>query len=154
MLIIVPFGGTVLADGQAQREPIACVQRLYQPYIVQGDVVDQDDFALISNYATWRLRVLISRDQDCERKTHGICRIDFDPVVGAQDYDFGGEEPDFIGRVTSSGETVTARFTNGGMKVEVYYDFVQENGRWRIDNIRGKEPGMAWNLRTILSQGF
>jgi hypothetical protein len=36
----------------------------------------------------------------------------------------------------------------------VRYDFVRENGRWAIDNIRSTTDGKAWTIRKLLNEGL
>jgi hypothetical protein len=36
----------------------------------------------------------------------------------------------------------------------VAYDFVRENGRWKIDDIRSTSDGREWSLRGILNEGL
>jgi len=57
--------------------------------------------------------------------------------------------------------TVVARLTAGHPYVRhspqenvVRYDFVRENGRWKIDDIRSTSDGREWSLRGILNEGL
>ena len=36
----------------------------------------------------------------------------------------------------------------------VRYDFVRENGRWKIDDVRSTSDGKEWSLRGILNEGL
>jgi Protein of unknown function (DUF3828) len=67
--------------------------------------------------------------------------LGFDPVIDGADYrirDLTLEAAD---------SAVIARFTNGSAAKIIVYDLVQENGAWRIDNIRS--PGL-WDVRMKL----
>lgn len=80
--------------------------------------------------------------------------IDFDPVMNTQ------EEPrpkglDFS--VESAGDaktTIAAKWDDSGTRMTVRYDFVQEDGAWRILDMRGDANGKdPWSLRKIAVGG-
>jgi hypothetical protein len=57
--------------------------------------------------------------------------------------------------------TVAAKLFNKGLRIKypasddiVRYDFVRENGRWRIDNIRSTIDGKEWTIRGLLAEGL
>lgn len=57
--------------------------------------------------------------------------------------------------------TVAARLTAGHPYVRhspqenvVRYDFVRENRRWKIDDVRSTSDGKEWSLRSILNEGL
>jgi hypothetical protein len=149
-VMLAVSGPTGFAMGQTNAPPLLVVHQFYQPYVTEGDSAP-DDLALIAEHATQSLQSLISREQGCEREVQGVCRIDFDPVLGGQDCDFHGRWPKFTTTITVAGERVTAKFSNGDVAMRVVYEFIREGGDWRIDNIRGAAPGMTWNLRALLS---
>lgn len=64
--------------------------------------------------------------------------IDYEPLIDGQE----GEVKDLAVVVTSNAPpkaTVEARFTSLGDKMTVIFDFIQEAGVWKIDDIRNKE---------------
>ena len=36
----------------------------------------------------------------------------------------------------------------------VRYDFVRENGRWAIDNVRSTSSGKEWTIKGLLKEGM
>lgn len=68
--------------------------------------------------------------------------LDFDPVVDAQDFELGPVAYE------AASSAVIARFQNLGQPKIVVYDLVQEDGAWKIANIRA--PG-SWDLVEKLS---
>lgn len=69
--------------------------------------------------------------------TTGASTLDFDPVVDGQDWQLGPVTTE----AAASG--VIARFDNEGEPKIVVYDLAEENGAWKIANIRS--PG-RWDL--------
>jgi hypothetical protein len=67
--------------------------------------------------------------------------IDFDPAIPGNDYD--GAEILRTLSLSSTGDatrqTVTAQFTTFGQPAQIVYDFIVEEGFWKIDDIAG--PG-------------
>lgn len=64
--------------------------------------------------------------------------IDYEPLIDGQE----GEVKDLTVVVTSNAPpkaTVEARFTSLGDKMTVIFDFLQDSGVWKIDDIRNKE---------------
>lgn len=85
--------------------------------------------------------------------------LEFDPVSNSQD-------PDIKFFTTSSEKqsndraTVAAKIAGRLGKREkaadslIRYDFVRENGAWRIDNIRGAVDGDPWSIRDIINDSL
>ncbi len=140
----------------AIESPVNIVRQLYRPYVT--DLPPPDSLSLIAHVATPHLKLLILRDEACQAQTQGICRIDFDPIVAAQDFDFREKYPEFQEQKTRSGSLVTAkfRFANDAFYPEasVYYDFIFDGRRWLINDIRGKMSPESYDLVKILSEKF
>ncbi len=85
--------------------------------------------------------------------------VEFDPVSNSQD-------PDIKSFTTSSEKqsddsaTVAAKIVGRRGKRDkaadsiIRYDFVRENGAWRIDDIRGAVDGEEWSIRAILNDSL
>ena len=75
--------------------------------------------------------------------------IDFDPISASQDAD-----PKTVTLKTNMMElgkaVVSASFTTFGKPIVVTYDFVKEDGDWKIDDIKGTTEKEAWSVRKIL----
>lgn len=82
----------------------------------------------------------------------GDAALDFDPVSASQDAE--------IQKVTLKTEllepgkaVVSANFSNHGQPTVVTYDFVKEDGLWKINDIKGTNEKEAWSVRKILKVG-
>lgn len=71
--------------------------------------------------------------------------LDFDPLIGAQDYQLSNLN--VVPEAVSEGShaVVRASFTNGSAPTEIVYDLVWEDDRWKVDNIRSQ----GWDVRAI-----
>lgn len=150
----------VLAASVASPRDI--VEKLYAPYLADPHAEESDTpsaLDAIRPKASKALRHAIHRNDVCERQEEGVCHIDFDIIIDAQDWDishFSAAD----GEDQSTGlPIVTARFTNGYPR-EVRYYFISEEGAWKIDEIeasqhdkRGKVRGY-YALKTELSKPF
>jgi hypothetical protein len=64
--------------------------------------------------------------------------IDYEPLIDGQDGDVKGLA--IVTTATAADKsTVEARFTSFEDKLTVIFDFVTENGAWKIDDIRNKQ---------------
>lgn len=85
--------------------------------------------------------------------------VEFDPVTNSQDPDVKSFT---VASEKQSNErtTVAARIAgHHGKRAKavdniVRYDFVRENGQWRIDDIRGTADGDPWSIRDILNDSL
>ncbi len=135
-------------------DPAEMVMTLYRPYVADDDALGNDGLLAIAAHAAPRLKSLISRDRQCEAREGGVCRIDFDPVIAGQDAQLNGKWPVLSVHYTpDGGEVVSARFTSGGVPMEVDYEFIRAGSSWLIRDVRGgsANPGGAWDLLRILS---
>jgi uncharacterized protein YecT (DUF1311 family) len=91
-----------------------------------------------------------------EAKTEGDGGpIDFDPVTNSQDPDIKSFK---VTTEKQTAATATASATmldrDGPRKFSadetVHYDFVWEDGQWKIDDIRGEMEGTPWSVRQML----
>ncbi len=113
---------------------------LYQPYIAHGVMVGLQDQAPWSAEMRAALVAMMERSQAA-----GEPILDFDPIIGAQDYEISGLSVTNDALAQNSHAVVRARFTNLGQNVEVLYDMVWRDNSWRVDNIRGD----GWDLGQI-----
>lgn len=130
---MVVWASSVQAGG---REPVHVVEALYAPYFSNTSLpkppLDQPIF-------TSRLRSLIDhvRGQPEGEQANGL---GFDVFVYAQDYGLSDLLVMETGR-TARTVTVEARFLNLDLPTTVVFDFVDEGGRWRVDDIAWPEGG-------------
>lgn len=121
-------------------DPSAVVAPLYQPYIAHGVMVGLQDQAPWSAEMRAALVAMMARSEAANEPI-----LDFDPIIGAQDYEISGLSVTNDALAQNSHAVVRARFTNLGRVEEVLYDMVWRDGAWRVDNIRGAD----WDLRKI-----
>ncbi|MGE0742440.1 MAG: DUF3828 domain-containing protein [Hyphomonadaceae bacterium] len=122
-------------------DPAAAIRPLYDPYIVEGEA-----FPAFEQQAPWSRDLWTSLEAMMVRSNaRNEPILDFDPVIGAQDYQLAGLDVTTEAVVPNSHAVVRARFSNLGQSEEILYDLVWEGEAWRVDNIRGAD----WDLRAI-----
>lgn len=82
--------------------------------------------------------------------------VDFDPVANSQDPDVksfkvaaekqGADKATIAVTIESHQREARANAADKTIR----YDFVQEAGQWRIDDIKGAVDGSPWSVRTLL----
>lgn len=85
--------------------------------------------------------------------------VDFDPVSNSQDPDIKSFT---VAGETQSDDRATVAATIAGRHGKrakaadnvIRYDFVRENGQWRIDDMRGAVEGDPWSIRGILNDAL
>jgi hypothetical protein len=129
---------------RAMTDPAMVVRQVYDPYIARAET-----FPAFRDQAPWsaglwaQLEAMVARS---EARNEPI--LDFDPAIGAQDYEIGNLNVVTEAVSESSHAVVRASFTNFGRNEEIVYDLIWEDERWRVDNIRGRD----WDLRQIAQQ--
>jgi hypothetical protein len=116
--------------------PEAIVKTLYDAYRIDQNY-DYLGEKLRPRYFTATTADLIKR-VFVKSETDNEPGIDYEPLIDGQE----GEVKDLNVVVTSNvppKATVEARFMSFGDKMTVIFDFVQETGVWKIDDIRNKE---------------
>jgi hypothetical protein len=84
----------------------------------------------------------------------------FDIPSNSQDREIARVEVN-VERQDAARATVAAKLFNKGPRIEypasddiVRTDFVRENGRWAIDNVRSTSHGKEWTIRGLLAEGM
>jgi putative transposase len=84
----------------------------------------------------------------------------FDIASNSQDRDIARVEVK-VEKQDAAHATVAAKLFNKGPRIKypasddiVRYDFVRENGRWLIDNVRSTIHGKEWTIRGLLNEGL
>jgi hypothetical protein len=67
--------------------------------------------------------------------------FNYDPIVSAQDWNLSPVVVTVEKEPENRRMTLIAMFQNGGQPTSVHYDLVEEEGNWRVDNIRGIDDG-------------
>lgn len=154
-LVILGLGAVALAacsrqqaktpeSGSASRaigDPAAVIRPLYDRYVTpDAQFPDFRNQAPWSNALWTELEAMMSRSEQLNEPI-----LDFDPIIGAQDYQLSNLSVTTDGMVENSHAVVRAAFDNMGQRTEVVYDLVWEGDQWKVDNIRGD----GWDLRQI-----
>lgn len=121
--------------------PVALVQALYETYAWEavvsrprGRALFQEPVGVLRRYFDAPLTRLILLNQDCERRTRGVCRLDMAPLWNSSDPAAGDLSVD-AGRTP---EEVRVRFQRPGETAwtELTYVLTASRGAWRIRDIR------------------
>ncbi|MEQ1492260.1 MAG: DUF3828 domain-containing protein [Terricaulis sp.] len=132
------------AEAPANRtatDPAGVIRPLYDRYMTPDA-----QFPSFQEQAPWSSSlwaVLSAMTQRSEQINEPI--LDFDPIIGAQDYQLS--DLNVVNEAVSEGShsVVRATFKNAGTTTEIIYDLIWEDDRWKVDNIRGE----GWDLRQI-----
>jgi hypothetical protein len=95
---------------------------------------------------------------DAHTPKDDIPPIDFDPVTNSQEPDVTSfkvvaeklETDKAVVAVTITGRMPRAKPSDNTIR----YNFVREDGKWKIDDISGTIDGEAWSIRDILSESL
>ena len=128
---------------QAQSDPASVIRPLYERYRTDPAVTT---FPSLEESAPWSdslKTLLVAMMARSEARQEPI--LDFDPIIGAQDYQLS--DLNVVNEAVSEGShsVVRATFKNAGTTTEIIYDLIWEDDRWKVDNIRGE----GWDLRQI-----
>jgi Protein of unknown function (DUF3828) len=125
-------------------DPVSAVAPLYERYVAK-----QNPPGLLE-LAPWtrELRGLLSRAGELsEQRNEPNAVVDFDPIVDGQDWEISDVEVTLAAPPADGRAEVVARFKNFGQPVQLTYEMREEDGGWRVDNIRGAH----WTLRQMLA---
>jgi hypothetical protein len=129
------------SNARAVTDPAAVIRPLYDRYMTPNA-----EFPEFREQAPWSdslwalLEAMVARSNAINEPI-----LDFDPIIGAQDYQLSNLNVTTDGVVESSHAVVRASFTNANTHTEILYDLIWEADRWKVDNIRGD----GWDLRQI-----
>jgi hypothetical protein len=104
------------------------------------------EFPSFEDQAPWSASlwaVLSAMTQRSEQINEPI--LDFDPLIGAQDYQLSNLNVANEAISEGSHAVVRVRFDNATTPTNIVYDLIWEDGGWKVDNIRGE----GWDLRQI-----
>jgi hypothetical protein len=128
-------------EGAGFPDPADVVRPLYEPYLTpNGTFPDFEHQAPWSADLWTQLQAMRARSEALNEPI-----LDFDPIIGAQDYQLSGLTVGTESAVQNSHSAVRARFTNLGQPTEIVFYMVWEGDAWRVDNITGD----GWDLRQI-----
>lgn len=136
LLFVFSFGLTQLPAADAAA-PEALVAALYKAHDNDKSPFFQtENKALLDKYFTKELATLIWKDAKSSEGEVGV--LGFDPLYNAQDTEiknFAVQK----GKVDGTKATVIASFVNFDAKQKITFALVQEDGAWKIADIRYEE---------------
>lgn len=140
------------AAGAGNPEPEAIVRAVYGEYL-QSRETSEGDLAKIRHYASRSLATAIDKENRCVERSHEICAIDWDVLVDAQDRDVLTDfKVDALAR--TGGRSVRACFKvfrNDKTPTCVSFSFIQENGAWKIDDVKDSGSG---SLKQVIKEYY
>jgi len=126
---------------RAATDPAAVIAPLYERYMTpDAQFPELRDQAPWSNALWAQLEAMMARSQAINEPI-----LDFDPIIGAQDYQLSNLN--VVNEAISEGSHAVVRvtFDNATSPTNIIYDLIWEDDRWKVDNIRGE----GWDLRQI-----
>ncbi len=129
---------------RAITDPSAVIRPLYKRYMMPDTQFPGFlEEAPWSNDLRTQLAAMMARSQQINEPI-----LDFDPLIGAQDFQLSNLNVANEAISEASHAVVRASFNNANQHIEIVYDLIWEDDRWKVDNIRGD----GWDLRQIAAQ--
>ncbi len=129
---------------EGEPDPAVWLRQVYDQYrrTQDADADKQPDFRIVVKRASKSLAALFKQDDDCMKRSGGVCALDWDFVVDGQDYRLSNVK---VGVAIVAGDKakVTVTFKNMSTPCVNVYVFVREDGQWKVDDIEtksGSEP--------------
>ncbi|MBV8964029.1 MAG: DUF3828 domain-containing protein [Hyphomicrobiales bacterium] len=147
LLVMMLLAATTLAAlAKDPQDPVAMIASIYKSYMGKTEPPSYSSRKVYSR----RLKALIDAD---EKKTvrGDDPTIDWDVFVNGQDWELSNLKIVLASRSGTQAQ-VQASFDNLKEPVEMIFDLVQENGGWRIDDIRAMQKGNRWDMAKVLSK--
>jgi Protein of unknown function (DUF3828) len=166
---LVLLGATVLiaadaaqAAPAAPNDPVAIINAIYAR-VAKGKGDGGGGFVIENKAAKAKYLskslIRLWADADAHTPKGDVGPIDFDPVTNSQDPDVGE------GKVTTEkldADKAVIAVTITGRRVPapkpedqvIRYNFVRDDGQWKIDDISGVGDGEAWSVRDILRESL
>lgn len=140
---------TAVACGEPSGGPAAFVRGVYAPYIADA----QGDMGLmVDDNITASLKSVLD-NADAYSRLIDAPVYDYDPVIDGQDEAIKSVDVVVTSPPKDGAAIVEAKFDNMGATSAVLYDLRQEDGVWKIDNVRSDGANfrqqIADNLKPI-----
>ena len=149
------------AAQSSPNDPVAIINAIYTRAAKgKGDgggafIIEND--AAKAKYLSKSLVALWAR-ADAHTPKGDVGPIDFDPVTNSQDPDVKSfkvvaeklEADKAVIAVTITGRTARAKPSDDIVR----YNFVRDDGKWKIDDISSALDGEAWSIRDLLSESL
>jgi hypothetical protein len=150
LFLILSSGYSQSANFAPADSPENFIRNLYREHLSQYDKVYWfDNEEKLSKYFDSNLTALFLRDEECKEKTQGICNLDFDPIIDAQDFDNKYPVSLEVKRLNSKSQTRCKVIFSNITKRTLIYELRQTKGGWRIVDIIYSN---GQSLKKLLSQ--
>ena len=123
----------LLSSGAAHADELSDRVRAIYKHYEKDDATPPGPTVILKPMATKRLRALIEKDDACAEK-EGVCNLGHDPIINAQDFKLSKVQI-APARIEGDKASVTARFLNMGGQNENRYEFIQEDGTWKLADL-------------------
>jgi hypothetical protein len=141
LALFTVVGSSAVAAGDGPEEVIRTLYKAHQPWEHKG--LDLRNRAVLSKYFSPELTKLFLKNAQVERDCPkgDLCGLDFDPIIGAQDFD---DHLNFKLRITEATPPQTGRFEarfflfneeKPEQEQVLVFQLVQLKNEWRIDDI-------------------
>lgn len=149
-IIIILIQFLIIQNSIAQdscTDPKDLVKDLYKNYspleVKSKDITSQDIYTL-KKYFTQSLVKLIDKNNKCELKNNGICKLDYDILTNSQDTD----DTKIIFLNNQNLNNVNVMITFHSFNNFIKFKFKKESGCYLIDDINyGKDSSLVKTLR-------
>ena len=154
LALLTVVASSAVAAGDGPEEVIRALYKAHRPW--EHKELNLANRALLSKYFSPELTKLFLRNAQLERDCPkgDLCGIDFDPILGAQDFD---DHLNFKLRITEARPPQTGRFearfklfNEDKAEEVVVFQLVQLKNGWRIDDIIYPDADNA-SLKAVLS---
>jgi len=153
LALFTAVASTAVAAGDDPEEVIRALYKAHRPWEHKG--LNLRNRAVLSKYFSPELTKLFLKNAQVERDCPkgDLCGLDFDPILGAQDFD---DHLNFKLRITEATPPQTGRFearfklfNEEKAEKTVVFQLVQLKNGWRIDDIIYPDDNAS--LRAVLT---
>lgn len=146
-LFLVPAGTDFAAASSADPQPAEILTGIYKE-AVKGTTSDWLEPERRGKYLSKSLMALWAKSDSKKPPEGEVGAIDFDLTTDTNAFELKGFEIKPKSRSESAAVlTVKLIYRERGPARVMTYDFIREDGRWRIDDFRGR----GWTVREILT---
>jgi hypothetical protein len=96
---------------------------------------------------------MLRRDVDCAVKSHEICALDWDFIVDGQAWELSHVQVGAL-QVSGARASVTVTFDNMKSAHRNVYEFVREDGAWKLDDVETGQRGKPANRISKVLRDF
>jgi hypothetical protein len=157
-----PLAAPAFAQQPAASDPLAIVNAIYARAAKGkgngGGGFVTESKAAKAKYLSKALVALWAK-ADAHTPKGDVGPVDFDPVTNSQDPDIKSfkavaekQEADTALIAVTLASHRTPRKNPGDNTIR--YNFVREDGQWKIDDISGAGDGEAWSIRAMLTESL